>query len=275
MKNGLPDGLNVIEFGPRPGQRAAVFSLATKRQVLSRGYDIKTGTYDSTPLVINAGFELDGRVTLFPDLPALRFTADIHIIIGKERLLIDFTMSPIQWGCDSSGTGCIFELTGYHHTPSKPQGPRFYVNIVFKKPMEGGVKMSAEDQFGATGKTPVTRRRRDGANDDDDDDQHAATSSATTAAVHNCIAGAVYHHKMNRCVCPSQLLTDYSHNCYQNEQRFCCILPIIAAVHANAGADADTDIDTDAAERNEDSATQKVGVKIYLHEGTCDRYVHP
>ena len=276
MKNGLPDGLNVIEFGPRPGQRAAVFSLATKKQVLSRGYNIKTGTYDSTPLVINAGFELDGRVTLFPDLPALRFTADIHMIIGKQRFLIDFTMSPIQWGCDSSGTGCIFELTGYHHTPSKPQGPRFYVNVVFKKPMEGGVEMTSEEQFGATGKTPVTRRRRandyGGGDGGDDDAQSAAT--ATTAALHNCMAGAVYHPEMNRCVCPSQMLTDYSHDCYRNDQRFCCSLPIIAT--ANARVDADTDINgTDAAESDgTDSATQSVGTGIYLHEGTCDRYVH-
>jgi len=29
----LPDQLNVIEFGPRPGQRAAVFSYATASQV--------------------------------------------------------------------------------------------------------------------------------------------------------------------------------------------------------------------------------------------------
>ena len=162
----LPDGLNVIEFGPRPGKRAAIFSFATKRTVVSRGYNIKTQTYDQTPLVIPAGLQVDCRVTLFPDLPAIRFSADMQMIIGKERFLIDFSLTPISWGCDSSGNGCLFELTGYDHTPAQPQGPRFYINVVFKKPMDGGVELSAEEMFGATGKTPMTdgggrHRRRD------------------------------------------------------------------------------------------------------------------
>ena len=72
----------------------------------------------------------------------------MRMIIGKERFLIDYTQSPITWGCDSSGSGCIFELTGYDHTPQKPQGPRFYINAILKKGMDGGVEMSAEEMFG-------------------------------------------------------------------------------------------------------------------------------
>jgi hypothetical protein len=115
--------------------------------------------------VIPVGLMLDCRVTLFPDLPALRFDADMLMIIGKERFLIDYTQTPVSWGCDASGNGCLFELTGYDHTPAQPEGPRFYINVVFKKSMEGGVDLSAEEMFGATGKEPMTddggRRRRD------------------------------------------------------------------------------------------------------------------
>ena len=134
----------------------------TRTQVISRGYDIKTQTYDTKVVKIAAGVTLDCRVTLFPDLPAIRWDADMLMILGKERFLIDYTQTPITWGCDSSGGGCIFELTGYDHTPSKPQGPRFYINVVFKKTMDGGPDVSAEEMFASTGKAPMTdggRRR--------------------------------------------------------------------------------------------------------------------
>ena len=85
----LPNGLNIIEFGPRPGQRAAVLSFAKSRQVLSRGYDIKTQTYDQTPLVIQPGVTLDCRVTLFPDLyvairrPPSEMLCLVHYLVAR------------------------------------------------------------------------------------------------------------------------------------------------------------------------------------------------
>lgn len=164
----LPNGINLIDFGPRPGQRAAVFSLSTKKQVISTGYDVKTQTYDGNTLTIPMGLVIDGRVTLFPDVSWLRFTADFLLILGTERILIDYTQSPISWGCDSSGDGCVFELTGYDHTPTKPQGPRFYISLVFKKKRNDVPDMSADDVFDAIGKEPLDdgngrrRGRRDG-----------------------------------------------------------------------------------------------------------------
>ena len=41
----LPNGINIIEFGPRPHQRAAVFSLSGKKRIIDKGFDVKTQTY--------------------------------------------------------------------------------------------------------------------------------------------------------------------------------------------------------------------------------------
>jgi hypothetical protein len=82
----IPDGLNFIEFGPRPGQRAAVFSVAAESQTLSRGYDVKTQSYDGNTVTIEAGLVVDCRVTLFPSTDWLRWNADMLLVIGKKTV---------------------------------------------------------------------------------------------------------------------------------------------------------------------------------------------
>ena len=163
----LPNGVNIIEFGPRPGQRAAIFSLSRRRRVIDKGYDVLTQTYDGNTLTIPMGLMIDGRVTLFPDVTWLRWSADLILILGAQRLLIDYTQTPISWGCDSSGDGCIFELTGYDHTPSTPQGPRFYINVAFATRRTDVPDMSTAEMFDATGKVPLEGERRRSKRDDD------------------------------------------------------------------------------------------------------------
>ena len=157
----LPNGINVIEFGPRPGQRAAIFSLSPRRRVIDRGYDVLTQTYDGNTLTIPMGLMVDGRVTLFPDVSWLRWSADLILILGAQRLLIDYTQTPITWGCDASGDGCTFELTGYDHTPSTPQGPRFYINVAFATRRTDVPDMSTAEMFDATGKEPLDQESED------------------------------------------------------------------------------------------------------------------
>ena len=123
----FPDCLNIIEIGPRAGQDAVIVSYSIAPISVAAGVDPATGT--SRPAVdIPAGIQLDGKVTLFPDVDALRFSASLRYIQGDGQFLIDYTQDPISWGCDSSGGGCKFALTSYDHTPANPSGPRFYVN---------------------------------------------------------------------------------------------------------------------------------------------------
>lgn len=159
----IPDGLNFVEIGPRSGQRAAVMSFSKFAQRVPRGYDVLTQRYDDE-LVVEQGIVVDCRVTLFPRVPWLRFSAELKLIAGGQTFLVDYTQDPISWGCSSDGSGCLFELTGYDHTPENPQGPRFYVHARFLNPLDGTVALSPEKIYakglGKKSLEPETGRRR-------------------------------------------------------------------------------------------------------------------
>ena len=132
----IPDALSVVALQPRSGQQDMIVSFAPRR-IVQTGLVQADGTVSS--FVIPQGFQFDGSVVLFPQVPALRWAAELHVIMSTHRFYINYTQDPIRWGCSS--LGCILEFTA-HDSPDR--GPQCYVDARFPFTGRSGLTAVAE-----------------------------------------------------------------------------------------------------------------------------------
>lgn len=129
----LPDALSIVALRPRTGQQSLVVSFAPRR-IYQPGLLQADGT--TTTFMIPKGFQFDGGVTLFPNIPALSWNADLRVVMSTQRFYINYVQDPIQWGCNELRTSCILTFTSID---SPDRGPRFYVDARFPSALRSGL----------------------------------------------------------------------------------------------------------------------------------------